>query len=226
MGVAAGLVLLALVVAALLSPRGDPEAEWYERTGYLGPELLLQDIDIISDVDPINQEQQNSMPDATQGVAAPITEDVVANRTEMPLPQPAEQGEVLNNIGVICRMQKQYDAAEAALDEAEALFAAIGDLNRRAQTIGNRGDLRSSQKRANEAAAAYRAAADLFAQDGDGWKGAQVLRALSLLQLRRRQITASILTMYESLATRPRLGPGQWLMKQLFGFAVRLLGGV
>jgi tetratricopeptide (TPR) repeat protein len=139
--------------------------------------------------------------------------------------EPAGHGEMLNNLGVIYRLEKEYERAEAALEQAEQIFVEIGDHNRHAQTLGNRADLRMDQDRREEAAADYRAAADLFEADGDGWKGAQVLRALSLLRLRQRRWLEAIMIMQESLETRPRLGPGQWLMKQLFGFALGLIRG-
>ena len=55
------------------------------------------------------------------------------------------RGEMLNNIGVIQRVKRNYPAAIAALTQAQELFARIGDTNRQAQALGNLGDLYATQ---------------------------------------------------------------------------------
>ncbi|MCA9977500.1 MAG: tetratricopeptide repeat protein, partial [Anaerolineales bacterium] len=47
----------------------------------------------------------------------------------------AGQGEMLNNIGVIRRLQGKREPAQTALTEAAALFVQVGDHNRQAQAL-------------------------------------------------------------------------------------------
>lgn len=135
------------------------------------------------------------------------------------------QAEMLNNIGVIQRVQGQMEAAVATLTQAADLFNQIGDASRHAQTLGNLGDLYAGQKNYTEAARHYSNAAAQFAQSNEKEKQAQVLRALSLMELRRGQWLAAIMRMEESLQARPRLSLPQRLFKWLLRFANRLLGG-
>ena len=135
------------------------------------------------------------------------------------------QAEMLNNIGVIQRVQGQTDTAVTTLTQAAELFQQIGDASRRAQTLGNLGDLYAGQKKYTEAARHYSNAAAQFAQSKEKEKQAQVLRALSLMELRRGQWLAAIMRMEESLQARPRLSFPQRLFKWMLRFANRLLGG-
>lgn len=135
------------------------------------------------------------------------------------------QAEMLNNIGVIQRLQGQKDTAVNTLTQAADLFHQIGDTSRQAQTLGNLGDLYASQKKYTEAARHYSNAAAQFAQSDEKEKQAQVLRALSLMEMRRGQWLPAIMRMEESLQARPRLSFPQRLFKWLLRFANRLLGG-
>ncbi|WP_420641385.1 tetratricopeptide repeat protein [Candidatus Leptofilum sp.] len=135
------------------------------------------------------------------------------------------QAEMLNNIGVIQRVQGESETAVATLTQAAALFNQIGDASRQAQTLGNLGDLYASQKKYTDAARHYSNAAAQFAQSNEKEKQAQVLRALSLMELRRGQWLAAIMRMEESLQARPRLSIPQRLFKWLLRFANRLLSG-
>ena len=138
---------------------------------------------------------------------------------------PVNQGEMLNNIGVVTRLLGRHDEAGAALDEAEALFVALGDPGRQAQTRGNRGDLLAAAGDRDGAVGAYLGAAELFAAAGDGYRQSTVLRAASLVRVRQRRWVAAILLMEQSLSAIPQLGPGGWLLRALFRFAKRLLVG-
>ena len=76
----AALAVVALgifVLAALLGPRVDPDTEWYEHTGFEGELVLLDAIDVVSDVDPVAQSAAQSLPGGTQGVPAPLIEKIV-----------------------------------------------------------------------------------------------------------------------------------------------------
>ena len=136
-----------------------------------------------------------------------------------------EQAEMLNNMGVILRVQGEMETAVASLTQAADLFAQIGDTMRHAQTEGNLGDLYANQKKYSEATRHYSSAAAQFSHIGDKEKQAQVLRALSLMELRRGHFMAAIMRMDESLQARPRLSLPQYLFKWLIRFASKLLRG-
>ena len=56
------------------------------------------------------------------------------------------QAEMFNNIGVIYRVNRQWQPAEDALLKAETAFAELGDDVKRAQVLGNLGDLNVRRK--------------------------------------------------------------------------------
>lgn len=135
------------------------------------------------------------------------------------------QGEMLNNMGVIYRVQREWETAVATLQQAQTLFQQISDVNRQAQTLGNLGDVYAAHKKPDEAARCYSDAAALFAQQGDRDKQSQVLRAISLLRLRQGYWMEAMMRMEESLTAAPRLGPFRWLFRGLLRFALGLFGG-
>ena len=137
----------------------------------------------------------------------------------------AGQAEMLNNIGVIQYRQKHYEAAAAVLNEARAAFTELGDGDRQAQAAGNLGDVSAAQGRYKQAAEYYSEAAQLFARVGEKRKQADVLRAYSLMALRRRQVVSSITLMTESLRVRPRRSIGQHLFYLMLRFVLRLMAG-
>lgn len=135
------------------------------------------------------------------------------------------QGEMLNNMGVIYRVRREWETAVTTLTQAQTLFQQAGDVNRQAQTLGNLGDLYAARKKPDDAARSYSQAASLFAQVKDRDKQSQVLRALSLLRLRQGHWLEAMMRMEESLTVAPRLGPGKWLFRWLLRFALGLFGG-
>jgi tetratricopeptide (TPR) repeat protein len=134
------------------------------------------------------------------------------------------RAEMLNNIGVIYRMQRRYVDAQGVLETAVALFAAAGDPVRQAMTLGNIGDLLAVQKKREEAARAYSDAAELFAGANAPVGQSRVLRALSLLRLRQGQFLAAMVHMEQSLRVKPRRGPLGWLFLQMLRLALGILG--
>lgn len=137
----------------------------------------------------------------------------------------AGRAEMLNNIGVVQIKQRNYKAAVTALNDAQTAFAALGDGDRQGQALGNLGDLYAAQKRHTEAGQAYSSAAQLFAQTGQHRKQADVLRAYSLMALRRREIVSSVNLMAESLRVRPKRSIGQQLFYLLLRIMMRLMAG-
>lgn len=138
---------------------------------------------------------------------------------------PIGRAEVLNNIGVIERVEGEWAASSSAFKAAEQIFATEGDRNRQAQVLGNLGDLHAYKGEQEVAAGYYSAGIELFAEDGDREKQAMLLRALSLLRLRQRRMVEAIYLMEQSLAVRPHLNVLQRLFLALVRFSMRLFGG-
>ncbi len=137
----------------------------------------------------------------------------------------AGEGEMFNNIGVLQRVLRNWDAAEKAFEQAIALFTTAGDEGRKGQALGNLGDLYAFRGQPEAAARYYSDGAEMLAKAGDHARQAQLLRALSLLRLRQRRIVESLGLMRLSLETRPALNPLQKLFLSLINFALRLAGG-
>ena len=78
-----------------------------------------------------------------------------------------EAAEMVNNLGVIYRLQGQWDEAIAALHQARVTFVRLGDRNREAQTLGNLGGLYAAKGQRDEAKECLRQAAGIFAELGD-----------------------------------------------------------
>lgn len=139
---------------------------------------------------------------------------------------PLGEAEMLNNLGVIHRLQKDREAAAEALQRAAGLFQEGGDVNRRAQTLGNLGDLYAAERSTREQAAVYYLdAAAQFARSDDPARQSQVLRALSLMRLRQGNWMGAMMRMEESLAVKPRRGPFDFFLLGLLRFASGLFGG-
>lgn len=134
------------------------------------------------------------------------------------------QGEALNNIAVIHRMEHRPQAALAMFAEAERVFRESGDLGRQGMVLGNLGDLYAFQGQPEEAARYYSDGAELLAQAGEPQKQGQLLRALSLLSLRRRRVVEAMGLMEQSLRVRPRLNPLQRIFHGLLRFVLGMTG--
>ncbi|MFL7793544.1 MAG: tetratricopeptide repeat protein, partial [Anaerolineae bacterium] len=75
-----------------------------------------------------------------------------------------EVAEIVNNLGVVYRLQDKWDEAIAALEEARATFSKLGDRGREAQTLGNLGGLYADKNERDKAKESLRRAADIFAE--------------------------------------------------------------
>jgi tetratricopeptide (TPR) repeat protein len=135
------------------------------------------------------------------------------------------RAEILNNIGVIHRLQRRPEAAATALEEAERIFMRLGEHNQQGQVMGNLGDLYATNRNRDKAAGCYVDAAALFTKAGDMEKKSQVLRALSLMRLRQFHLLEAMMRMEESLRVRPRVNLGQRIFRALLRFALRLIAG-
>ena len=142
---------------------------------------------------------------------------------------PFGRAEMLNNLGILYRMRRNWTAALKHLTEARTIFADIEDVYFEAQVWANLGDLHANQKQLDKAAMAYSQASALFGRLPDPdedlrWKWGQALRAMSLIRLRQRRIMQAIAVMEQSLNARGGLDPFAWLFRAMLRLALQLMG--
>ncbi len=134
-------------------------------------------------------------------------------------------GEMLNNLGLCRRAQKQWDAARTALEEALAEFRALGDRAREAQALGNLGALAEAQGDKPQAGKHYEQAAEIFKELGDRENRAHTLQALSALQLKEGRHFEALATMEAGLEDAPKLSVQKRLLRRLIQWPMRMLTG-
>jgi tetratricopeptide (TPR) repeat protein len=107
--------------------------------------------------------------------------------------QMLEVGEVLNNIGVICRIEGRLDESARSLERAKELFQTLGDRSREAQTLGNLAPLYRKQGLVEKALEAYSEASTLFKSLNDSDREGEILMALGILEFDLGRRSAGIL---------------------------------
>jgi tetratricopeptide (TPR) repeat protein len=135
-----------------------------------------------------------------------------------------QAAEMVNNRGVIYRMQGQWDKAIAALEEAKTAFAGLGDRNREAQTLGNLGGLYAEQGEREKADECLRQAADIFAELGDEQRHGETLLALGVQEWKKGDRSSGLATYEAGLHTLQKPSASQKALRGLLGLRNRLLG--
>jgi len=136
-----------------------------------------------------------------------------------------EAAEMVNNLGVIYRMQGQWDEAIVALDEARAAFVRLSDRSREAQTLGNLGGLYASKGERDKAKECLRQAADIFAELGDVQHQGETLLALGVQMWKTGDRSGGLATYEAGLQTLQKPTVSQKALRGLFNLRARLLGG-
>lgn len=136
-----------------------------------------------------------------------------------------EAAEMVNNLGVVHRMQGDWDAAIAALDEAKAIFVRLGDRSREAQALGNLGGLYASKREREKAKECLRQAAEIFAELGDVQRQGETLLALGTQQWKTGDRGGGLGTYEIGLQTLKKPTVGQRTLRGLLNLRNRLLGG-
>jgi tetratricopeptide (TPR) repeat protein len=135
-----------------------------------------------------------------------------------------EAAEMLNNLGVIQRMQRDWGEAIATLEEARAAFAALDDRSREAQVLGNLGGLYASQGQRDKAKECLREAADIFADLGDDQRRGETLLALGVQHWKSGDRQEGLTTYQAGLETLEKPSAGQKALRGLLNLRTRLLG--
>ncbi len=137
-----------------------------------------------------------------------------------------EAAELLNNLGVVHRLQREWDEAIAALEEARAVFAGLGDRNREAQVLGNLGGLYASQGQRQAARASLREAATAFAELNDHQRQGETLLALGVQKWKAGDRQGALITYQAGLQTLENPSVGQRILRFLLQVRNRLMGGI
>lgn len=135
-----------------------------------------------------------------------------------------EAVEMVNNLGVIHRMQGEWDAAIATLEKARAAFVRLGDRDHEAQALGNLGGLYASKGERDQAKECLRQAADIFAELGDDQRQGETLLALGVQMWKTDDRSAGMTTYEAGLQTLRKPTAGQKTLRGLLGLRTRLLG--
>lgn len=136
----------------------------------------------------------------------------------------AGEAEMWNNLGVVYRRQYYHDEAHNASENAIQLFKQLNLKREQGQALGNLADLYVAKKQPKQVVASYLQSEQLLKEAKAHDERSQILRALSLYQLRRGHWLESIRWMEGSLSAKPRIGPSDWLFRMLLRFALNLLG--
>lgn len=97
---------------------------------------------------------------------------------------PLNAAEMANNCSVSYLQAEDGEAALAAMQGSDAVFAQAGDLKRQGMALSNRGAALEALERSEEAIATYQEAAKILQQAGEDQMRAQVMQSLSSLQLK------------------------------------------
>jgi tetratricopeptide (TPR) repeat protein len=139
--------------------------------------------------------------------------------------QQTEAAEVLNNIGVIHRMEGQLDEAADCLNRASRIFAEAGDMNRHAQTLSNLAPILSKKGSIDEAETYYKQAAEVFDELGDEDRRGQVLMALGVLLFREGKRAAGLRSYETGLGLIKNPTPAQKRTRMMLKVRQKMMGG-
>ena len=134
-----------------------------------------------------------------------------------------EAAEMVNNLGVIHRMQGRWDEAIADLEEARGAFVRLGDRDREAQTLGNLGGLHASKGEREKARECLRQAADIFAELGDTQRQGETLLALGVQAWKTGDRGEGLATYETGLNTLQKPTARQKALRSLLKLRTRLL---
>jgi len=135
-----------------------------------------------------------------------------------------EAAEMLNNLGVVHRMQRDWDRAIEALEAAREAFTGLGDRNREAQVLGNLGGLYAGQGERETAKDCLRAAANTFAELGDEQRYGETLLALGVQYWKTGERQEGLATYQSGLEALDKPSVSQKALRGLLGLRSRLLG--
>lgn len=133
--------------------------------------------------------------------------------------------EMANNCSVAYLQAGDGEAALAAVEGSETIFAEAGDLRRQGMALGNRGAALEALERNEEAIAAYQQAAQILEQAKEDQLRAQVMQSLSMLQFQMGRQLQALATMQNGLEGVQRPSPKQKMLKKLLNIPFNMTTG-
>ncbi len=133
--------------------------------------------------------------------------------------------EMVNDIGVIYTVLRQWSEAEKSLNEAHHLFTQLQDYNGEAQTLGNLGSMFRARGDLKQAAANLQLAADRFHLVGDDERRGMTLKVLSMVRLSQFRLLQALAAYDAALACHPN--PSAWIkfLRRIISIPLRMVSG-
>lgn len=129
--------------------------------------------------------------------------------------KPLDAAEMKNNASVAWLQADQPQKALDVLAGTADLFQAAADLKRWGLALGNEGAALDALKRYDEAAQKYTRSAEVLEEAGEDQMRAEVLKALSALQLKTGKQIDAVLSMQSGLAGIKKPTLKQKILKKL-----------
>jgi tetratricopeptide (TPR) repeat protein len=123
--------------------------------------------------------------------------------------------EMKNNQSVALLLSGDPQAALAAVDGIDKIFAGSGDFKRQGMALANQATSLQALKRLRESMEYYQRAGDALEKAGEGDLRADVMQQLSVLHLRRFKFYDAVLTLQSGLAGVKDPSLKQRLMKKI-----------
>ena len=138
----------------------------------------------------------------------------------------AMAGEMLNNVGVVQRGLKEWEAALAAVEAALTLFRELNDRQREAQALGNLGSIRMEMNDLDEAGKALSEAVEIYNELDEREERGFVLNLLGQVRIKQGRHYDGLLDLEAGLADREQLSGQQRWLKKLLKLPAKLLRGL
>lgn len=132
--------------------------------------------------------------------------------------------EMLNNLGVVYRAQKNYPAALTTVESALAEFRALDDKPRAALALGNLGSVLLETGPLDRAAAALMESLDLLDPQTDKAARSEILRVLGEVRLKQGKLVEGLADYDAGLRDAEKPNAQQRWLKKLLDMAVRMMG--
>ena len=133
--------------------------------------------------------------------------------------------EMANNCSVAYLQAGDGEAALAAVEGSETIFAQAGDLRRQGMALGNRGAALEALERNEEAIAVYQQAAEILQQAGEDQSRAQVMQSLSMLQLQMGHQLQALASMQNGIEGVEHPSVSQKMLKKLLNIPFNIATG-
>ncbi|MBN1427366.1 MAG: tetratricopeptide repeat protein [Anaerolineae bacterium] len=138
--------------------------------------------------------------------------------------QKLAMAEMLNNIGVIHRVEGRLPEAARMLEEAMAIFVELGDRDREAQALGNLAPIYKKQGDLEKTLEAYKKSADIFGEIGDLEKQGEILMTLGIAQFDAGKRIDGVTSYEAGLRIIPKPSIRQKWLRTLLKLRMKALG--